>query len=143
MMMLHDENGRATPAPQIRLRRHPDGRVALWTHPSVGRYPWSCGETGQSLTENEVSGPGWVELLVTELPEPDGSADAVNDGGEDVKTPQWTASWGETVTAWIEGVETPVWELKEDLAVIRSDALKMLAAVAACETYRAEREAKT
>jgi hypothetical protein len=79
-------------------------------------------------------------LLVAELPEPDGSVNAVGSDGEDTTTPYWKTSWGESVTAWIDGVETPVWELQEDLDVIRSDALKMLAAVAACERYRAERE---
>lgn len=79
-------------------------------------------------------------LVVVELPEPDGWAGVVGDDGEDTRTPYWRTSWNESVTAWIEGVETPVWSLREDLDEIRADALKMLAAVAACERYRAEQQ---
>jgi hypothetical protein len=77
-----------------------------------------------------------VELLVAELPEPDGMIETVGRDGTDTTTPYWRTSWGESVTAWIEGVETPIWELQEDLSKIWSDGLKILAAVAACERYR-------
>ncbi|MGH3477894.1 MAG: hypothetical protein ACRDQD_13760 [Nocardioidaceae bacterium] len=93
------------------------------------------------MVESELSGDGWSELFVAELPAPIGSVDCVNDNGDDTRTPLWHTSWGESVTAWIEGVETPVGELRENLDAIRSDALIMLAAVAACERYRAGREA--
>lgn len=131
--------------PPIRVRRHADGRIALLAEPDDPN-PWLVSGTRRSLArilwavEADVTGDGWSELFVAELPEPDGQTDAVNSDGEDVTTPYWKTSWGESVTAWIEGVETPVWELCEDLEAIRSDALKMLAAVAACEKYRSERE---
>lgn len=74
-------------------------------------------------------------LAVVDLPEPDWW---VGEDGE-TRTPCWRLSWGESVTAWIEGVETPVQDLQEDLDKVHADALKMLAAVAACERFRAAR----
>lgn len=57
----------------IRVRRHTDGRVALFH-----RNRWLITEIpGQSIypverdDDRDCSGEGWVELLVTELPEPD------------------------------------------------------------------------
>lgn len=56
----------------IRLRRHTDGRVALSLVPDR----WKCFDNSSTAIpwspKNEhVSGPGWSELLVAELPEPD------------------------------------------------------------------------
>lgn len=79
-------------------------------------------------------------LAVVKLPEPDDWVDAVTDDGEDTRTPYWRTSWGESVTAWIEGVEASAWELQEDLNKIRDDASKMLAAVAECERFRARQQ---
>ena len=130
--------------PPVRLRRHIDGRVALQLG-DKGPLPWCIFDRGEypHFSWEDVSGPGWSELFVAELPKPDGEVDAVDSNGEDTKTPFWKTSWGESVTAWIDGVETPVWELQEDHGVIRADALKMLAAVAACERYRTERKTTT
>lgn len=120
--------------PQIRLRRHIDGRVAL----SVQSDVWRVG-----VRITETSPPGWSELLVAELPEPDGYGDVVGDNGENAQAPWWYTKHG-TYTAWHEGVEDD-WGLQEDetLDDVRSDALKMLAAVTACEQYRAQRETTT
>lgn len=126
----------------IRLRRHTDGRLAvfragMWlitSVPPVTSYPsWFH-------DDRLCSGPGWSELLVAELPEPDGHGDVVGDNGENAQAPWWYTKHG-TYTAWHEGVEDD-WGLQEDetLDDVRSDALKMLAAVTACEQYRAERE---
>lgn len=132
---------------EVRLRRHTDERVAisfitgLW---EIHRADVLDGEpcyATKCVTDTEVLDNGWSELFVAELPAPIGSVDCVNDNGDDTRTPFWRTSWGESVTAWIEGVETPVGELRENLDAIRSDALIMLAAVAACERYRAGREA--
>lgn len=118
---------------EIRVRRHTDGRVALHIDGAWLSIPGEWHKDASWCT-----GPSWSELLVAELPEPDGWTDAVDDNGEDVKTPLWRTSWGESVTQWIEIVETPVWELKSDLGEVRTDALKMLAAVAAYERYQQE-----
>jgi hypothetical protein len=117
----------------IRLRRHTDGSVALnlvsalWlvTIPNQWSTCW--------VTDEDVFGAGWSELFVADLPEPD-------------YTVQWIACWdlhagGEmTVDTGTGELETPHLHTGEQA---RSDALKMLAAVAACEKYRAEREATT
>lgn len=114
----------------------------VWWERATGE-PWSPeAAESQDWQRLVVTAREWVStmraagLAVVELPGPDGWVDAVDSNGEDARTPCWRTSWG---TAWIEGVETPVWELREDLDAIRSDALKMLAAVAACERFRAQR----
>ena len=56
----------------IRLRRHTDGRVAVLVDPGDPN-PWLVGfpSSGRTLwaEERDVSGEGWSEMLVTELPE--------------------------------------------------------------------------
>jgi hypothetical protein len=123
----------------IRVRRHTDGRVAVCTGLAQEPYRWFVWPPHGRLTDEHVTGDGWSELLVAELPEPDGETGAVV-AGEDARTPYWCTSRGELILAWTEGVEMPAWELQEDLEIIRADALKLLAAVAACEKYRTERE---
>lgn len=126
---------------EIRLRRHIDGRIAISTELAEGPYRWIVWPPHGRLTDEHVTGPGWTELFVAKLPKPDDEISTPDRKGADVNTPTWKLSFGESVTAWIEGVETPVWELREeDLSNVRSDALKMLAAVAACERYRAEQK---
>jgi hypothetical protein len=73
------------------------------------------------------------------LPKPDGWSDCVVVDGEDATTPYWNLQHGGSVTAWVEGVETSDSGLDEDLDAIRADALRMLAAVAACEWIRSKR----
>ncbi len=68
--------------------------------------------------------PGWSELFVAELPEPDGWR------GD---TPFWQSSGGATLSAHPD--TDP-----DEMDPVRADALKMLAAVAVCEKYRAERK---
>jgi hypothetical protein len=120
----------------VRVRRHTDGRVAVCTELADGPYRWLVWPPYGRLTDEQVTGEGWCELLVAELPEPDGWADAVGDNGEDARTPYWE-TWRGAYTAWTDGVEDAA-GLNEDLECLRIDALKMLAAVAACERYRAE-----
>jgi hypothetical protein len=113
----------------VRVRRHIDGRFAVWIRP----MHWIIANPARShltgwlnpiATDEEVSAEGWSELLVAELPEPDGC-----EGG-------WLLSNGVDLTAEPGGVsfdgDDPV-----PLDVWRADALKMLAAVAACERHRA------
>lgn len=124
----------------IRLRRHTDGRVALslWPHRwKIVVWRYSTTAIGW-LPDDEVTSPDWSELLVSELPKPNGSLDVTGSNGEDAKTPYWTGVNGSRVTAWINGVETEGDGLIEDLAGLRANALKVLAAVAACERLRQE-----
>lgn len=80
-----------------------------------------------------------ASVAVVELPEPDGWVEVVGDDGQDIRTPYWEASYGRSVTAWGGNVEA-AGEIEEDLDEVRADALKMLAAVAVCERYRAEHQ---
>jgi hypothetical protein len=103
----------------VRVRRHTDGRVAIsrggrW-HTVSAQHPW--------VDELEVSGPGWCELLVAELPEPEGGGGWLLSNGADL-----TAEPGGVSFDGDDPVPPDVW---------RADALKMLAAVAACERHRA------
>lgn len=67
-----------------RIRRHTDGRVALWTGRS-DRYPWHVSPPPgrdvlpaavagiglcRHVSDEDVSGEGWSELIAVELPEP-------------------------------------------------------------------------
>lgn len=124
----------------IRLRRHTDGRVAIQV--PTDRTAWSVVAGGGQnwVHERHVTGDGWSELLVAELPEPDDWANCVGDKGEDAQIPRWSCAYVHSLYAWNEGVEVDG-GLREDLDAVRSDALKMLAAAAACERYRVEREA--
>lgn len=115
--------------PQIRLRHHTDGHVALCVMPGV----WTITRGGPGnfvkLNDEYVFGPGWSELLVAELPEPDYELDGVE---------VWDLHTGEMTIDHRSGeLETPHLHAVDQL---RSDALKMLAAVAACERYQVERE---
>lgn len=110
----------------VRVRRHTDGRVALGAH---GVWVVIPGENWFRKDDSRCSGEGWSELLVAELPEPD---------GWDGTTPVWRTS-----TSCVSAEGGTVRENGMRRAVARSDALKMLAAVAACERGRAERDVKT
>jgi hypothetical protein len=132
----------------IRLRRHTDGRVALsfdgdeWVITSIPGY-----SIYPVLREDDkdCSGPGWSELLVAELPEPDGHE------RDQASTPWWTPERfafilrtypGEVVVTHIDGSgmfsATAHYKTEAQLAELRADALKMLAAVTACERFRQE-----
>lgn len=113
-----------------RLRRHTDGRVAL----SLVADRWKCFDSSStaipwSAKHEHVSGPGWSELLVAVLPEPDGHFKT----GE----PYWNAFDGlpEFVARSDSRIETMHGAVESPVG-IRLSALKMLAAVAACEQYR-------
>lgn len=77
------------------------------------------------LTDEDVLGEGWVELLVTELPEPDAVPSA--------NTKIWTI---EDDWLAVEHGDLICSGLARDPDRTRSEALKMLAAVATCERYR-------
>ena len=120
----------------IRLRRHTDGHVAT-RFQEDGYYRWGCWWVGldgcmehRLFTDAEVSGDGWSELFVAELPEPDGHI--IGD--------HWALS---TISCYVstDGHTVDIDGIPFSLDQLRSDALKMLAAVAACERFRAEREA--
>ncbi len=125
--------------PQIRLRRHNDGHVALNRGES---YPGS-GDTWEMLdfpepnrgarylSNGDVSGPGWSELLVAELADPDGWD---GDGA-----PYWDCIYADRIVLRGGDLVDDA-GMRESPEDVRSDALKMLAAVTACEQYRAERE---
>jgi hypothetical protein len=108
------------------VRRHTDGRVAIsrggrW-HTVSAQHPW--------VDELEVSGPGWCELLVAELPEPDGHIEMDD-------APYWNGPDDmPSFVAYEDGIETEAGEIVT-AHELRADAMKMLAAVAACERYRA------
>jgi hypothetical protein len=111
----------------IRLRRHTDGRVALRTATPYVFQWFSSGPDGTRwLTDEDVFNPDWSELLVAELPEPDGHIEM--DGA-----PYWNGSDDmPSFVAYQDGVETEVGEIVS-AGLLRAEALKMLAAVAACE----------
>ena len=122
---------------EVRVRHHTDGHYAVSTTPHL----WRILDVAQSsvwATEDDVSGEGWSELLVTELPEPDGwlgDATAFNSEPE-CDVPFWNVTDGqmhaEDGNVFIDDVSDA------PLDVFKSDALKMLAAVAACEHHRAQ-----
>lgn len=119
--------------PPIRLRRHTDGRWAVQTVDPPSHWvlyePPGPGGYTRHVYIDEVSDPGWSELLVAELPEPDYELDGVE---------VWDLHTGEMTINHRSGeLETPHLHAVDQL---RSDALKMLAAVVACEKYQAERE---
>jgi hypothetical protein len=122
----------------IRVRRHTDGRVAYLAEPDDSN-PWLVYMPWPILTphgntlwaeERDVSGDGWSELLVAELPEPDATPSA--------NTQIWTIDDDWLAVEHGEFINNG---LARDPDQTRAEALKMLAAVAACERYRAEREA--
>lgn len=115
----------------IRLRRHTDGNIAIsrgtrWHIIGALSHPW--------VDELDVFGPGWSELLVAALPEPDYVGEA--------STPNWVTSDGTRITAHSNSL-TINHDDRHDVELVGIDALKMLAAVTACEQYRAQREATT
>lgn len=124
------EKGDRTMTPPIRVRRHTDGRVALNAH---GLWVVIPGENWFRKDDSRCSGHGWVELLVTELPKPDGNCEIDN-------APYWNAGDGMPgFVAYEDGIETENGEIvASDLMC--ADALKMLAAVNACEKYRTGQE---
>jgi hypothetical protein len=119
--------------PLVRLRRHSDGRLAVFRDgmwlitsvPPVTSYPTWFHD------DRLCSGDDWSELLVAELPEPDGHLDDV---------PYWSSGHN-TLPSWVAYPNLVEGEngVMGDPDELRSDALKMLAAVAACEQYRASR----
>lgn len=124
--------------PQIRVRRHTDGRVALCIQ-TDGCYRWASWDFNDRyteyklLTDDDVAGDGWSELLVAELPEPDYTLQNVRQ--------KWVLRTGELAVGQLDGhLEC---SYPHTANTLRSEALKMLAAAAACERYRAGREATT
>jgi hypothetical protein len=117
----------------LRVRRHTDGRLALcrdgmWlvtSIPGVTAYP------GWFPDDRLCSGKGWSELLVAELPKPDGHIEMDD-------APYWNGPDDmPSFVAYEDGIETEAGEIVT-AHELRADAMKMLAAVAACERHRAE-----
>lgn len=78
-------------------------------------------------------------LAVVELPEPDHQFPCDDFKGPGAMAPQWELPSMERLTAFDDGVEDDA-GLVEDLETLRVSALKTLAAVAASERMRAERQ---
>jgi hypothetical protein len=119
----------------VRVRRHTDGRVAVSLVPSVWLVVTPPGWETNLVANKYVTTEGWSELLVAELPEPDGDA---GDQDENVTGPYWYLHGFGRVVAHEDGMEDEHRGYLTDLQWVREDALKTLAAVAACERYRAE-----
>lgn len=110
----------------IRVRCHTDGRVAVRLSSSTGTWPWSEPEYGERLSDEDVAGNGWVELFIAELPKPEAGYDGA-----------WIRSDDAEITAEANGISVDG-EDPADPRTVTADALKMLAAVAACEQRRQE-----
>lgn len=54
----------------LRVRRHTDGRVAISRNPHIWRVLDDVNRS-RWADDGDVSGDGWSELLVTELPRTD------------------------------------------------------------------------
>lgn len=126
----------------VRVRIHTDGRLAVLRGEPTW-YGWCVFDhLNETVWEEErkVSGPGWSELFVAELPEPD-DEDAADD--TQPETLSWYLKSGTEYTASREGLDIDGGRYDPDpgrpYRDIRTDALKMMAAVEACERYRAER----
>lgn len=119
----------------VRVRRHTDGRVAvkLAAGPWHMVYGWL---SEQYPSQDEINGSGeWSELLVAELPEPDDVLPITD-------APCWDTTYIGPLVVENGAISDPSLgsDFGKDGEALRSDALKMLAAVAACERYRAEQE---
>jgi hypothetical protein len=128
----------------IRVRRHTDGRVAYLAEPDDSN-PWLVYMPWPILTphgntlwaeERDVSGDGWSELLVAELPEPDHHADGEDEHGNATLASQWEVNCFRAVdgilTAWTNGLEIEgVFYDGDETALdeMEKDCLKLLAAI--------------
>jgi hypothetical protein len=108
----------------IRMRRHVDGRVALSID---GAWLTIPGEWRKD--DSRCANPGWSELLVTELPEPDYAV---------VGTVIWDLGYGELVVNDHAELKGSLPYSVDSAEQLRSDALKMLAAADAWERRQQE-----
>lgn len=124
----------------IRLRRHTDGRVAL----SLTSASWFVAAPYQNQRDAgwvagyDVAGPGWSELLVAELPEPDGYRRPSADDpfwALSFASQQLTAHAGEVSVMYTDGIDVAYarYRTQQELDDLRADGLRILAAVAACD----------
>lgn len=110
----------------IRVRRHVDGRVAVCLRGEADAWiAMSHWAPTVGLADADVEGDHWTELLVAELP------------GADGENNQGVSYWDTSVDRLFSDGPPNYANFDE----LRADALKMLAAVAARERHRAEREA--
>lgn len=118
----------------VRVRRHADGRVAIKTNE---RDSWltitALGSYSGWESDADVSGNGWTELLVTELPEPDDS-EITGVRVRRIKFGTVTATINPDGSTSIDN-DVCFWGIKE----ARATALNLLAAVAACEQHREQK----
>ena len=117
----------------VRVRRHTDGRIAVCTELADGPYRWLVWPPYGRLTDEHVAGEGWCELLVAELPEPDDTI-TTELGMRRVSFGRITAN----IADGYQSIDNEMCIWNVDGA--RRTALNLLAAVDACERYRAEQE---
>jgi hypothetical protein len=119
----------------VRVRRHTDGRIAI----NYGTLPlWIIHTEGQCSwrPEDAVTGPGWSELFVAELPPPDAVGEA--------STKQWFTfgDRGSRMTVYANGIQfqTPgggeATYGPDKVEALRDATLKTLAAIAAYDELR-------
>lgn len=108
----------------VRVRRHADGRVALFAHGN-----WIVvTEDGQIAWLNrEHGGDGWIDLLIHSVPSPD---------SESPTATTWTLANGRTVTVHAAGVDVDGLLFPNRSCGLRSDALTLLAAFTALDRYQ-------
>jgi hypothetical protein len=118
----------------VRVRRHTDGRIAI----NYGTLPlWIIHTEGQcSWRPEDVTGPGWSELFVAELPPPDQIGEA--------SAKQWSTfgDHGFRMTVYANGIQFrtqgggEVTYGPDKVEALRDATLKTLAAIAAYDELR-------
>ena len=130
----------------LRLRRHTDGRIALREEPDgqwlvvvpgyirTSRRPVYC-----RVDDPVIRDPGWSELAVVELRDPDGYEPTEDAEERPAHAPYWLDRRGDKLLAWPEGVEDEI-GLQEDLDELERDAVAWLSVVRVVRSMRVERD---
>jgi hypothetical protein len=120
----------------VRVRRHTDGRTAI----AISRVRWFVIDHGAGqgvvVLDDGVTGTGWSELLVAEVPPPDAVGEA--------STKQWFTfgDRGSRMTVYANGIQfqTPgggeATYGPDKVDALRDATLKTLAAIAAYDELR-------